>query len=148
MRNYLITLLSCLLIIACKSQQETRLYNVQIKDSYLYTFKITYFKQLLIKGFNNNDAIRSIVNSDRSGFGEPILTLRDVVLIDSLTKIDSAVMVSDSIKTIGRVAEGAQGKHVFSFALYKFQSRWLDSLAKSQYKLYRRTKKTTTLDDQ
>jgi hypothetical protein len=50
--------------------------------------------------------------------------------IDRLVEIDNQKMIQDSIARIGRGSEGAQGKRIFDYALLKYQSKWLDSIAK------------------
>jgi hypothetical protein len=113
----------------------------EMKEIYLHDFKMTYFKKLLIAGYNNTNEIKNVVRGDHSGFTEPILTDDDHDLIDSLVKAGNNTMTQDSINRIGRVAEGAEGKHVFDFALSKYQSKGLDKLAKERFKIYWRKKK-------
>jgi len=126
-----------LLAAACKAPQVSETDQNQIEESYVYDFKINYFRKLLREGFNNSDAIRNVLASDHSGYGEPILSEDDQKLIDSLVKIDNKNMVSDSLKRIGTVAEGAQGKHVLDYSLFKYQSKWLDSIAKARFQMYK-----------
>jgi hypothetical protein len=90
---------------------------------------------MLVKGFNNSNAIQEIIKFDKSGFTEPILTAGDFELIDSLTTADNLKMQIDSTKRIGRVAEGAEGKHPLAFILDKINSEWLDSLANKRYEV-------------
>jgi hypothetical protein len=59
--------------------------------------------------------------------------MNDNKLIDSLTKVDNAKLATDSANSIGRVAEGAEGKHVLEFVIEKIESKWLDSLANNRY---------------
>ena len=59
------------------------------KSIYIDQFKLTYFRQILSKGYNNSKAIQEIISSDHSGFTEPILTEDDYKLIDSLTTVDN-----------------------------------------------------------
>ncbi|MBC7587873.1 MAG: hypothetical protein H7178_05870 [Chitinophagaceae bacterium] len=89
---------------------------------------------MLVKSYNNSKAVQEIINLDHSGFTEPILTLDDYKLIDSLTIVDNQQMQLDSANSIGRVAEGAEGKHPLGLILYKINSNWLDSLANKRYK--------------
>lgn len=131
-------LLICVFIFSCKNTNVTKSYTRQIKESYIYDFKIKYFKKLLVVCFNNSESIKNIVHEDRSGYGEPILSIEDYNLIDSFTKIDNKLIIVDSIKKVGKVSEGAQGKHVFSYALFKFESKWLDSLAKVRYEIFQK----------
>ncbi|HEX7845614.1 MAG TPA: hypothetical protein VF476_07390 [Chitinophagaceae bacterium] len=126
--------LFCFSFINCKTHQLT--YKKQMKEAYLYTFKLTYIKKMLTAGFNNSEAIKAQLAKDGSGYGEPLLLLEDYKIIDSFVLIDNARMIQDSINRIGKVAEGAQGKHVLTNSLSKFQSKWLDSLANARYRLY------------
>lgn len=95
---------------------------------------MTYFRQLLVKSYNNSNVVQEIINTDHSGFTEPILTDEDYKLIDSLTTIDNQHLIADS--TEGRCrAEGAQGKRPLGYIMDKLASKWLDSLAKQRLKL-------------
>ena len=62
------------------------------------------------------------------------MTIDDYRLIDSLTKVDNNKLTMDSTNSIGRVAEGAEGKHILGYVIGKIQSKWLDSLANKRYK--------------
>jgi len=90
---------------------------------------------MLVKGFNNSKAVQELIDLDHSGFTEPILTIDDLELIDSLTTTDNIKMKIDSANRIGRVAEGAEGKHPLGFILDKIDSKWLDSLANKRYRI-------------
>ncbi len=104
------------------------------KSIYIDQFKLTYFRKLLVKSYNNSKAVQEIINQDHSGFTELILTMEDYRLIDSLTEVDIKTMQADSANSIGRVAEGAEGKHSIEFILDKHESKWLESLANKRYK--------------
>jgi hypothetical protein len=117
-----------------------------MRGIYIPNFKLTYFKTLLIAGYNNTNEIKSIVVADHSGFSEPILSMEDYDLIDSLVKLDNRTMIRDSINRIGSVAEGAEGKHVFGYALNKYQSNWLDKLSKERFKTYWRKEKQQLIE--
>jgi len=58
------------------------------------------------------------------------------LFIDSLAKNTASKIKLDSIYAIGKIAEGLQGKKVFSTCLRDYNSNWLDLMAKSQYKKY------------
>lgn len=103
------------------------------KEIYLDQFKLTYFRKLLIKSYNNSEAIQEIISQDHSGFTEPVLSLKDLKLIDSLTTEDNRRLKEDSASSIGRVAEGAEGKHTFTYILDMLDSRRIDSLANERY---------------
>ncbi len=118
--------------IQCKRPYNSKL-QAEYKSIYIDQFKLTYFRQLLIKGYNNSEAIQQIIKLDHSGFTEPILTMDDYKLIDSLTTADNQKMQMDSTNSIGKVAEGAEGKHPLGFILGKLESKWLDSLANKRY---------------
>lgn len=135
------SLLLCLILIGCKPYERSVKYKKQMEETYVFTFKITYFKRLLTESFGNSDAIRKAIATDKSGFGEPILSIQDLALIDSFSKLDNQVIVLDSVNRVGRVGEGAQGKQILSFALSRYQSKWLDSFAKVRYKTFWRNSK-------
>jgi hypothetical protein len=106
----------------------------QFKSIYLDQFKLKYTRRLLKAGFNNSTSINSILETDPKGFTEPILSKSDYQLIDSLVFEDNLFMMADSTNRIGMVAEGAEGKHVLGYLIGKYESKWLDSLAKVRYK--------------
>ncbi len=88
----------------------------------------------MLVAFNESNAIKEILLTDASkGMADLPLGTPDLNLIDSFVKVDNMEMVRDSIKR----AEGAQGKYIFSYALKKFSSKWLDSLAKARYAVYK-----------
>lgn len=120
--------------ISCDSTRRTQSLKAQYKDIYLDQFKLIYFRQLLIKSYNNSNAVREIIDADHSGFTEPLLTAEDYKIIDSLTTIDNKYLVTDSIEG-SRRAEGSQGKRPLGFIMSKQSSKWLDSLAKNRFKL-------------
>lgn len=119
----------------CQSAKRSRYLRKEYKSIYIDQFKLTYFRQMLNKGYNNSEAIKEIIRSDHSGFTEPILTDDDFRLIDSLTKLDNQQMVIDSANGNAR-AEGAHGKRPLAFILGKLNSRWLDSVAYTRYKTW------------
>ena len=131
---YSILVTIVLTTISCDSIRQTRSIKAQYKDIYIDQFKLTYFRQLLMKSYNNSNAVQELIGADHSGFTEPILTIDDYKLIDSLTTNDNKYLVVDSTKG-GRRAEGAQGKRPLGFILNKQTSKWLDSLAKKRLKL-------------
>jgi hypothetical protein len=107
-----------------------------MKETYVYSFKITYFKKMLLAGFDNSNEIRHILNEDHSGFAEIILSIEDFQFIDSIVGADKVKIVSDAAASIGKVAEGADGKHVFDRALERYQSRWLNDVARKRSHSY------------
>ena len=108
----------------------------QMKESFIYDFKIIYYKSLLKKAYNNSQEIKTILSAEASGYGEIILSKEDFSLIDSLTKKDNEVIIKDSIDQVGRVSEGVQGKNILAFSMSKFYSKWLDGIAKERAKIY------------
>jgi hypothetical protein len=114
----------------CKTSQNSRAHRRILKEIYVEKFKLIYIREYLIKNYNNSIAI----NLDSSGFSEPILTMDDYKLMDSLTTIDSTKLTNDAINRIGKVAEGAGGKHISIYLLEKIESKWLDSLDRRRYK--------------
>jgi hypothetical protein len=106
---YFIFLSASFVGLKCKSTQNPTSQKAMYKAIYIDQFRLTYFRQLLIKSYNNSKAIQEIISNDHSGFTEPILTEDDYKLIDSLTIVDNDKMRVDSTEGNQR-AEGAQGK--------------------------------------
>ena len=127
-------LLFMTVFVQCKTMKENRHDIKQFKSIYLDQFKLTYTRRLLKAGFNNSTSINSILETDPKGFTEPILSKSDYQLIDSLVFEDNLFMMADSTNRIGMVAEGAEGKHVLGYLIGKYESKWIDSLAKVRYK--------------
>ena len=130
----ILLLLIALTCIQCQSSKRSRFLRREYKAIYIDQFKLTYIRKMLLKGYNNSIAIQEIIKSDHSGFTEPIITVEDIKLIDSLTTIDNQKMIADSSWGSKR-AEGSQGKRPLGFIYSRLESKWLDSLAKSSYKL-------------
>ena len=123
-----------MMITSCDSKRRTTTLKTQYKQAYLYQFKLDYFRQFLLKSYNNSNAVWEIIRKDHSGFTEPMLTEDDYNLIDSLTSIDNQKLIADS--TDGRYrAEGAQGKRPLGYIMERLNSKWLDSLAKQRLKI-------------
>ena len=131
---YSILLTTLFITVSCESTRRTQSLKAQYKDIYLDQFKLTYFKKLLIKSYNNSNAVREIINADHSGFTEPILTEDDYKLIDSLTTLDNQLLLADSTEGHRR-AEGAQGKRPLGYIMGKLKSKSLDSLARQRLKV-------------
>lgn len=133
-KYFIAALLSMFFFVQCKTMKENRTEIKQFKSTYLYQFKLTYTRKLLQAGFNHSAAITSILETDPQGFTERILSDADYQLIDSLVYLDNQIMMTDSTNRIGMVVEGAEGKHVISYLINKFEHKWIDSLAKVRYK--------------
>jgi hypothetical protein len=137
MKIICISLILCLLLLSCKATYQVGRKN-EMKTTYLRVFKMTYFRNILKEGFNNSEAFKSIFENQFSGYGEPLLYLEDLKLIKTLAKEANLKLTKDSIERIGRVGEGAEGKHVVAYALEEYNSKWLDSLAKARYKFFKK----------
>jgi hypothetical protein len=129
---FLLTIL--MITMSCENTFRSQAQNTQYQEIYLDQFKLTYFKQLLKKSYNNSNAILEIIGNDHSGFTEPVLSEQDFKIIDSLTTLDNQRLIADSSESHLR-AEGAQGKRPLGFIMDRLTSKWLDSLAKSRLKL-------------
>jgi hypothetical protein len=134
-RTFLLLLLFIVtgVFIQCRTSQAVKNEKEQFKEVYLNQFKLTYFRKILAAGFNQSEEVKALINFDRSGFTEPIITEDDTQLIDSLVRQQNHDLVTDSMNRIGRVAEGAEGKHVLGFILNRIEGKWLDSLANQRY---------------
>ncbi len=134
MKSVLIsTLMAALLGFQCKTYYSNKANTAVYKSIYIDQFKLSYFKALFSKSFNNSNEVKKMLEIDHSDFTEPMLSAADFFLIDSLTSVDSLKIQIDSAEG-NRRAEGAQGKRPFGFILYKINSNWLDSLANKSYK--------------
>lgn len=103
------------------------------KEIYIEEFKFRYYEGCLKYGFNNSAEINKLLSEDKSGFSELILG-EGYLVIDSLARVAGIKIQTDSANSIGKRAEGAQGKRVFSTCLSSYESKWLDSLARNAYK--------------
>ena len=131
---YSILLTIVAITISCENTNNAELQKIEKEEIYVNQFKLTYFRLLLSKSYNNSNSVRDIISNDHSGFAEPILTEIDFKLIDSLTTIDNQRLITDSSEGHLR-AEGAQGKRPLGFIMDILTSKWLDSLSKSRMKI-------------
>ncbi|MBW0156071.1 MAG: hypothetical protein HYI21_14640 [Sediminibacterium sp. Gen4] len=137
MKNFRVIAFIICFIVSCKTtSQYSSSERRQMKEAYVYSFKITYFKKMLLSGFRNSNEIKSVLNEDYSSYGEIILTMDDFLFIDSIVAIDQGKLITDSANSIGRRAEGSAGKRVFDFALNRYESKWLNDVAKKRSKSY------------
>jgi hypothetical protein len=127
-------LLLSVFLVQCGTIQPVKSERKQFKEIYIHQLKLTYFRKILLEGFNHSEAVKTLIRFDRSGFTEPVLSENDYRLVDSLVYLDNQYMMIDSIGHIGKVAEGAEGKHVLSYILNRLENKWLDSLASRRYK--------------
>lgn len=117
-----------IIITSCSSLKQ------EDERQYVEEFKYRYFQQCIKKGFNNSTEINTLFEIDKSGYSEPILSDHSYDLINNLSDISYAKMKADSLNSIGRRAEGSAGKRVFYPTLNEFKSKWLDSIAKAEYR--------------
>ncbi len=131
---YFIFLLASFAGLKCKRTHNSTSQKDVYKSIYIDQFKLTYFRKVLIKSYNNSKAVQEIINYDYSGFTEPILTDADYKLIDSLATVDNENLKTDSTQG-NRRAEGSQGKRPLGYILDRLNNKWLDSLAKKRYSI-------------
>ena len=132
---FLAIVLGCVACITVKKNTST----INSRDSdYISCFKMTYFKTLLNTAFNKTASIKEVLAMDHSNYSEMIILRDDFQFIDSIVQVDNQQMVRDSIEsTVGR-AEGSAGKRIFQYALDKYGSKWLDSVAHAREKVLNR----------
>jgi len=119
---------------ACSSTRLRQSRTTQYEELYAEQFRLTYFRLLLFKAYNNSDAVTEVISKDHSGFAEPLLSEGDYRFIDSLVSIDNQRLVSDSAESYRR-AEGAGGKRPLAYIMGRLRSKWLDSVTQSRMKL-------------
>lgn len=129
-----LSLLLLLILCSCSSSRNN---DNAYKEIYLSDFKIKYLEACLIHGYKDNKAIKKLIVQDINGFGVPILG-KAYDLVDSLTLQSVKQIEKDSIDREGKVAEGGNGKKVLKHCLCFYNSKWLDSIAKTNYKIYKK----------
>jgi hypothetical protein len=129
MKNLMIIVAALVFCVSCKTTGSSRSEKRERKEAYVYSFKMTYFKKMLLVGFGNSPEIKAVLNEDHSNYGETILSVQDFQFIDSVVVVDKAKLTADSAASMGRVAEGAAGKRVFDGVLKRYQSKWLNNIA-------------------
>ena len=125
----------------CATTRSEREEIKQFKPIFIDEFKLQYVQNLLRTGYNHSHVIDSLLRQDGGNFTEPLLSVSDHALIDSLVKIDYEKLQLDSIERIGHVSEGSEGKHVLTYVLMKFNSKLLDSLANASYQIWKKNEK-------
>lgn len=95
-------------------------------------YKKNYFISCLGYGFNHSKAIIGIIQEDNSVSSEFLQGKRNYRIIDSLARITKKEIKRDSIEIN---YDDSRGKRVFSKCLKGYNSKLLDSLAKTTYKL-------------
>lgn len=120
---------SFLMLLSCSATKEEK----ELKKIYITEFKFRYFASCIKNGFDNSKEAQTLFEVDNSGYAEPILGDK-YLFIDSIAKITAKKIKLDSLNSIGKKAEGVKGKKVFSTCLCEYNSNWLDSIAKSEYK--------------
>lgn len=136
MKNLMLFAIIICFISSCKPSQFSRSERKKMKEVYVQSFKMIYFKKMLLSGFRNSNEIKSVLNEDHSNFSEIVLTMDDYVFIDSIVAVDQETIIVDSASSIGRRAEGAVGKRVFNVALNRYTSKWLNDVANKRSKSY------------
>jgi hypothetical protein len=133
LRNFSIILFLPICVFGCESIQKTSGKRRMYKQIYLNQFKLTYVRHVLLKTYHYSPEIKAVLSEDHSGFTEPVLTDADYQFIDSLSSADYQQLVIDSANSIGRVAEGAEGKHTLQMLLTKIESKSIERLARTRY---------------
>ena len=119
------------IMISCTNQKEI----AANKEIYVKEFKLMYFQQCLRHGYDNSIAIKEILNTDKSNYGEPILVGLHP-LIDSLarTKREKTILQSNIEEKKGKHYGGTLSEHIIANCLCEYNSKWLDAIVKSEYK--------------
>ena len=126
-RNIWKFLFLLLLFFNCKTTKE-------INERYLSEFKNMYFIECIQHGFNNNKEINFLLKQDKSLNSDFILGIKTYNLIRKLAKKTAKEIYFDSIKSMKYAHKSNKGKKVISKCLYVYKSKYLDSIAKRQFK--------------
>lgn len=136
--KFILIIVSLIVFTKCKSSKEA-IFEKRYKEAYINDFKIKYFRSLLSESFSHSNEIKVILKNDASkGLADPNLSMQDYQVIDSVVKIDNFLMAQDSARRDllvreRKLPEGNKGKYVFTYALERYNSKWLDSLSKARY---------------
>lgn len=116
-----------LLLASCATQKNMKERLFLVED-----YKKVYFIDCLKNGFNNSKAINEIINQDNSISSEFVHGIKNYRIIDSLAKLTRKEIKQDSIDIN---YPDSRGKRVFGKCLKVYNSKFLDSMAKTTYKL-------------
>lgn len=125
--NYFTAIILLIIITSCSTQKNLRERLFLVSD-----YKKVYFKNCLGHGFNNSKAIIEILQQDNSISSEYLQGRKNYRIIDSLAKLTAIEIKIDSIKNN---YPDSRGKRVFSKCLKGYNSKFLDSIAKTTYQL-------------
>ncbi|GHA61239.1 hypothetical protein GCM10007389_12060 [Pontibacter akesuensis] len=117
-------------LIGCRAKYvvgNERRYTQNLKDAFVNDFKTISFCECLKAG---NDYKTSEDVSCR--YPDYLYTEGDV--IKNLIQVEQGKITRDSIDRIGRVAEGMEGKRVVEICMEFYQSKALDSVARSRFR--------------
>lgn len=95
-------------------------------------YKKVYFMKCLSHGFNRSDAILEVIRQDNSISSEFVHGIKNYRIIDSLARLTREEIKLDSIKVN---YPDSRGKRVFGKCLKGYNSKFLDSMAKTTYGL-------------
>jgi len=112
---------------SCKTQKNLRERLYLVED-----YKKVYFSFCLKRGFNNSKEIKQILKEDNSVNSEFVHGIKNYRTIDSLAKLTREVIKQDSIAVN---YPDSRGKRVFAKCLKGYNSTFLDSMAKTTYRL-------------
>ncbi|MEE9406880.1 MAG: hypothetical protein V3V28_02275 [Polaribacter sp.] len=126
-RTYFIAIVLVSIFASCKTQKNLRERLFLVED-----YKKVYFGSCLGYGFNRSKAIIEILQQDNSISSEYLQGRRNYRIIDSLAKLTAKEIKLDSIAVN---YDETRGKRVFSKCLKGYNSKFLDSMAKTTYKL-------------
>ena len=125
--NYFIAIILGVTLTSCSTQKKLRERLFLVSD-----YKKVYFGSCLGYGFNRSKAIIEILQQDNSVSSEFLQGRRNYRIIDSLAKLTAKEIKLDSIAIN---YDDNRGKRVFSKCLKGYNSKFLDSIAKTTYQL-------------
>ena len=94
-------------------------------------FKERAFCVCLLKGYENNDVQKFIVQNDKTYYSGIGIAIFDPAL-KPIIQQEVEQMKKDSVASIEKVGEAAVGKRIFSHCLNFYKSKRLDSIARKE----------------
>lgn len=114
-------------------------------DNWQQDFKDKVLCDCLLKGIGDKDFINKFINIDKTYSYMPVASALFDSLINESLKPVILKMKTDSLASINRVAEGGEGKRVFSSCMVFYKSKKLDSIVKVESKKWERIRNIDSL---
>lgn len=93
----------------------------------------------LLKGYEDNEVVKSIYKIDKSFYNPIALSIFDEK-IDTILQKEILIMKSDSLNSLDKLSESKAGKTVFEHCIKFYKSKTLDSIVNIESKKWKKIK--------